>query len=221
MSKTYRTTISIPRDLKEEMDALGDQVNWSAVAAAAFRAKVFEVQNRRRESMSKEDVIKRMRTADENDTEGSRRLIQAAAEMGAAEQRGRELPPEQVERRRRTAREKNLAQYLQPGYHGPRWTQEQPQLLGAEPDVVVAEKVGRTAQAVRVMRSRLGIPNPAARPGAYGSPPWTAAEDRLVRTLPPAQAAARTGRTMDAVYRRRHHLGLTGHRRTVAKSRRR
>jgi hypothetical protein len=69
MSKTYRTTISIPRDLKEEMDALGDQVNWSAVAAAAFRAKVFEVQNRRRESMSKEDVIKRMRTADENDTE--------------------------------------------------------------------------------------------------------------------------------------------------------
>jgi len=53
-------------------------------------------------------------------------------------------------------------------------------------------------------------PGPAARPGAYGSPPWTAAEDRLVRTLPPAQAAARTGRTMHAVYTRRHFLGLTG-----------
>jgi hypothetical protein len=93
------------------------------------------------------------------DNEGSRRLLRAASEMGAAEQRGRELPPEQVERRRRTAREKNLAQYLQPGYNGPRWTEE---------------------------------------------------EDQLIRTLPPAQAAARTGRTMHAVYRRRHHLGLTG-----------
>jgi hypothetical protein len=144
------------------------------------------------------------------DTEGSRRLIRAASEMGAAEQRGRELPPEQVERRRRTAREKNLAQYLQPGYHGQWWTREQLQLLGKEPDEVVAAKVGRTANAVRVMRGRLGIPNPAARPGAYGNPPWTAAEDRLVRALPPAQAAARTGRTMDAVYGRRRHLGLTG-----------
>jgi hypothetical protein len=75
---------------------------------------------------------------------------------------------------------------------------------------VVAAKVGRTANAVRVMRGRLGIPNPAARPGVYGSPPWTAVEDHLVRTLPPAQAAARTGRTMHAVYGRRHHLGLTG-----------
>ena len=146
------------------------------------------------------------------DSEGSRRLIQAASEMGAAEQRGKQLPPEQVERRRRTAREKNLAQYLQPGYHGPRWSDEQLRLLGTEPDEVVAEKVGRTAEAVRVMRSRLGIPNPAARPGAYGSPPWTAAEDRLVRTLPPAQAAARTGRTMHAVYGRRQELGLTARR---------
>ena len=96
-----------------------------------------------------------------------------------------------------------------------------PRWRTSTPDEVVAQKIGRTAQAVRGMRTRRGIPNPAARPGAYGSPPWTAAEDRLVRTLPPAQAAARTGRTMDAVYRRRHHLGLTGHRRTVAKSRRR
>jgi hypothetical protein len=74
----------------------------------------------------------------------------------------------------------------------------------------VAAKVGRTVQAVRSMRRRLGIPNPAARPGAYGSPPWTAEEDRLVRTLPPAQAAAKTGRTMHAVYGRRRYLGLTG-----------
>jgi hypothetical protein len=144
------------------------------------------------------------------DSEGSRRLIRAAAEAGAAELRGKELSPEQVERSRRTARELGLARYLQSGYHGPHWTREQLRLLGTEPGAAVAAKVGRTPQAVRIMRGRRGIPNPAARPGAYGSPPWTAEEDHLVRTLPPAQAAPRTGRTMDAVYGWRSHLGLTG-----------
>jgi hypothetical protein len=32
-----------------------------------------------------------------------------------------------------------------------------------EPDEMVAAKVGRAAKAVRVMRGRRGIPNPAAR----------------------------------------------------------
>jgi hypothetical protein len=36
--------------------------------------------------------------------------------------------------------------------------------------------------------------------------PWTAAEDELVRTLPPAEVAGRTGRTTGAVARRRHDL---------------
>jgi hypothetical protein len=40
-------------------------------------------------------------------------------------------------------------------------------------------------------------------PGARG---WTAAEDDLVRTLPPAEAARRTGRPLRAVYWRRHLL---------------
>jgi hypothetical protein len=47
----------------------------------------------------------------------------------------------------------------------------------------VAEKMGRSVNAVRVMRKRLGIPNP----GAYGSPRWSAKEDDLVRRLPPAE----------------------------------
>jgi hypothetical protein len=37
---------------------------------------------------------------------------------------------------------------------------------------------------------------------------WTPAEDELARTLPPAEAAARTGRTLPAVYQRRHLLGV-------------
>jgi hypothetical protein len=41
-----------------------------------------------------------------------------------------------------------------------------------------------------------------------GRVPWTPAEDELVRTLPPAEAAERTGRTLAAVYRRRFALGV-------------
>jgi hypothetical protein len=39
--------------------------------------------------------------------------------------------------------------------------------------------------------------------------PWTPADDDRVRTLPPVQAAAATGRTLAAVYRRRCRLGLS------------
>src|SRR5262249_13361406 len=46
--------------------------------------------------------------------EGSHRLIRAAAPKAAAEVRGKPLPPEQIERRRRTARKLNLGQYLDP-----------------------------------------------------------------------------------------------------------
>ena len=35
---------------------------------------------------------------------------------------------------------------------------------------------------------------------------WTAAEDQLLRTLTPAEAARRTGRRLRAVYWRRHLL---------------
>jgi hypothetical protein len=42
-----RTTISIPDDLKAEMDALGNEVNWSATAAEAFRAQIERIKVRR------------------------------------------------------------------------------------------------------------------------------------------------------------------------------
>jgi hypothetical protein len=38
---------------------------------------------------------------------------------------------------------------------------------------------------------------------------WTAEDDELVRTVPPAEAARRMGRTVRAVYTRRHALGVT------------
>jgi hypothetical protein len=42
----------------------------------------------------------------------------------------------------------------------------------------------------------------------HGWIPWTPAEDELVRALPPAEAAGRAGRTLPAVYYRRHQLGV-------------
>ena len=40
------------------------------------------------------------------------------------------------------------------------------------------------------------------------SHPWLPEEDELLRTLPPAEVARRTGRTLLAVYVRCHELGL-------------
>jgi hypothetical protein len=52
--------------------------------------------------------------------------------------------------------------------------------------------------------------NPPARPGQ--ARPWTEAEDELIRTLKPSEAARRTGRTLSAVYARRYILYRRGER---------
>jgi hypothetical protein len=89
---------------------------------------------------------------------GSQRLIRAASEQGAAQTRGVKLPPEQVERRRRAAVELGYGRRLRPGCHGPRWTRRQLALLGTDDDDVIAAKVGRTPEAVRVMRRKRQVP---------------------------------------------------------------
>jgi transposase-like protein len=112
-------------------------------------------------------VVHRWRKAlgvDRLNCPGSQRLIRDASEQGAAQTRGKELPTEQVERRRRTAIEKNLAQHIRPGYNlGPWWSRREVALLGKLPDEEVATKVGRTPNAVRIKREKLGIPNPRVR----------------------------------------------------------
>jgi hypothetical protein len=94
---------------------------------------------------------------------GSQRLILAASAKGADALRGVPLSEEQVEQRRRSALENNLAQYFQPGYHGEWWTAEEIALLGTLPDWQVARRIERSQTAVRQKRAQLGIPNPADR----------------------------------------------------------
>jgi hypothetical protein len=69
------------------------------------------------------------------------------------------LPAEQVERRRQTALDLGLGRYLLPGYNrGPCWTRRELALLGTDDDEVVASKIGRTPNAVGVMRRRRKVP---------------------------------------------------------------
>jgi hypothetical protein len=133
-------------------------------------------------------------------TEGSRRLIRAAAEKGADRLRGKPLSPEQVEQRRRTARALNLGQYLDPA-HGAGWSRAELQLLGEVADAQVAALTGRSANAVRQKREELGIPNPSG----HG---WTEEELALLGTAPDAEVAAEIGRTKGAVTLKRCKLGI-------------
>jgi hypothetical protein len=145
--------------------------------------------------------------------EGSLRLIRLAGQAGTVVLRGKALPPEQVERRRGTAVELNLGQYLQPCPcpNGSRpWTDDELALPGTMTDHALALRLARSVSAVRIMRLRRGVaPHPDQRtwreaPGA--GRPWTRADDRVVLGLDPAAAAERLGRTVTPVYNRRWEI---------------
>jgi hypothetical protein len=58
---SYRTTISIPLDLKRRMDEV-EGVNWSAVATRAFEEKLAEIATKK-ERKSMTDVVQRLRAS--------------------------------------------------------------------------------------------------------------------------------------------------------------
>jgi hypothetical protein len=78
--------------------------------------------------------------------------------------RGKKLPPEAAEQRRRIALELGYVRRIRPGSNlGPWWTPAEVKLPGRLPDEEVAAKVGRTPNAVRCKREKLDIPNPRDR----------------------------------------------------------
>jgi hypothetical protein len=96
-------------------------------------------------------------------TEGSARLHLAAVERGAKKTRGKPLPAKVwAEMRRAAAQRTDLAETLERArakrWEGRDWTPEQVALLGTMPDEALAALTGRPESAVRVKRSKLGIP---------------------------------------------------------------
>ena len=86
-ANVVRMNISVPRDLKARMDAataylLPGSVNWSAVASAAFEAKLLELASKK-EVRGVKDVIARLRAADELDRNEDYRAGRAAGERWA------------------------------------------------------------------------------------------------------------------------------------------
>ena len=80
--------------------------------------------------------------------------------------RGKPLSPEQVEQRRQTARALNLGQYLEAARRERAWPAKHLALLGKLPDAEVADRTGRSANAVRQKRNKLASPLFATGAGA-------------------------------------------------------
>jgi hypothetical protein len=55
-SGSHRTTITVPLGLKARMDAVTENINWSAIAAIAFEAKLAEIAARKLQEASMSDA---------------------------------------------------------------------------------------------------------------------------------------------------------------------
>jgi hypothetical protein len=71
--------------------------------------------------------------------------------------------------------------------------------------VVEAVRKGRTGT-----RERMSVTHQARGTLVPGTRVWTSEEDDAVRSLPPKEAARRTGRTLGVIYARRRALGAAG-----------
>src|SRR5262245_17499022 len=97
--------------------------------------------------------------------EGTARLDRLASAKGADATRGRPLPPQLREARRRRAAGRSFGRFLAPDGYAPAWSEEELALLGTLPDEEVAALTGRTPAAVRLKRERLGIATAQTRGG--------------------------------------------------------
>jgi len=95
------------------------------------------------------------------DSEGSRRLIRAAAARGAECVRGLPMPDHGRALRRRIAIENGHVAHF--GIEVRPWTAEELALLGTDYDRAIAARIGRAEDTVQKMRKSMGIPSKLAR----------------------------------------------------------
>ena len=95
---------------------------------------------------------------------GTVRLLTASAKRGAAAMHEHEFTAEERAVKRKTARRLNLAQHLhRHRAENPAWSSVDLALLGTMPDDELALLTGKTHNAVRLRREKLGIPNSTDR----------------------------------------------------------
>jgi hypothetical protein len=85
-------------------------------------------------------------------------LMLEACQAGADAIKAKEWTEEEQKAKREAAKTLNLARHLRPRYRGDEWTEAEIKLLGKLPDAEVAARIGRTVEAVRVKRTRAGLP---------------------------------------------------------------
>jgi hypothetical protein len=96
--------------------------------------------------------------------EGTRRLMREASQFGADVMRERDWTDAERDARRDRAERLNLGRHLRDGYNATRaWKPGELRLLGTLPDAEVARRTGRPVNAVRIKRTRLGIPTAKGR----------------------------------------------------------
>jgi hypothetical protein len=81
-------------------------------------------------------------------------------------------------------------------------------VLGKLPDAEVARRIGRTVQAVRIKREKMGLPNSESRV-------WTGEELSQLGTATDAKLASRLVRTTSAVTEKGIALGISAARATT------
>jgi hypothetical protein len=97
-------------------------------------------------------------------TPGSTRLVQAAAQLGANAMKAKGWTEEEREQKRQQAIEGGYGAYFPVGSKiFPGWTADELAMLGTVADWEIAKQIGRTREAVRLQRCRLGIANPRDR----------------------------------------------------------
>jgi hypothetical protein len=95
---------------------------------------------------------------DRRNNPGTRRLVLAASQAAAAKLRDKPMPEAQKAALRERCKRLNLARFLKPRPGGRPWEASELELLGTEPDEALAARFGRTPNAVRVKRTRKGVP---------------------------------------------------------------
>jgi hypothetical protein len=81
-----RISISVPRKLKAEMEAVAGTTNWSAVACEAFRAHLLGLAARRRDVETRGEVIARWKAIDELEASDDYQAGRAAGERWARQE---------------------------------------------------------------------------------------------------------------------------------------